>query len=269
MNLALLERPVTDANQRPVSELLVLWQHPRTREILPVGRFSYDGSTFAFAYTQTASQIEGFRPLPGMDDLESRHMFSDMPPVLGQRIMSAERPDFSTYLGSLGLPNTATPWEQIVASGGGRAGDTLQFMAMPEVREGHARARFFVNGIRHVPDYPARLAGTTVRVSQGEHETAIGELVPGSRLTLTPEHHNAVDPTAVLLTHQGIPIGWAPRLLSPSLTELVGSGARSVRVLRVADSPEPSHTRIVVDLDAPCPEGFMFDRSGAWLPNAA
>ena len=266
MNFAVLERPAAHAGRHQVSELLVLWQHPETREILPVGRFSFDGSTFAFDYTRTAAQIDGFRPLPGMDDLGVRHEFSDMPPVFGQRIMSTERPDFHTYLGSLGLPHTATPWEQIVASGGGRAGDTLQFMALPEVREGHARARFFVNGVSHIPDYTAQFADTTVRVSRTTHETAIAELHPGARLNLAPEPNNTVDPTAILLTHEGVPIGWVPRLLSPSLGELVVAGVDSVQVRRVADYPEPSHTRIVVELDAPCPDGFIFDRHGAWLP---
>lgn len=118
-----LDRSVPAADPPVARELLVLWQHPETREIVPIGRFSHDGETYCFVYTRAAATVPNFRPLPGLDDLRRRYVTRRFPAVFRQRIMDPERPDYPEYLNSLGLdPSHATPWEQIVHSGArGRA----------------------------------------------------------------------------------------------------------------------------------------------------
>jgi hypothetical protein len=258
----------TDAPQ--VRDLLVLWQHPETREIVPIGRFAYDGDTYSFTYTRAAATVEDLRPLPGLDVLRRRYSSDRMPPVFGQRVMESDRPDYAEYLHTLGLePVHATPWEQIVHSGGTRAGDTLQFMQVPTVTDRRARATFLVNGVRHIPNTDRTVGGRMVRVSPDQQEAALSRLVPGDTVLVQAEDGNPKDPCAVLITTEGIPVGWVPRAMSASIRELVASGPVAATVVRVGKSDTPSHLRLVLDLDIPAPHGFQFDRDGLWEPLAA
>lgn len=267
-SVAVVDRP--QGVSREVNDLLVLWQHPTTREIVPIGRFARRGDQFTFAYTSAAAEVKGFRPLPGLGDLYTPYEGDVIPAVFNQRVMSADRPDYGSYLSTLGLTDgAATPWEQIVASGGGRVGDTLQFMPVPEVRNGRAWARFLVNGFSHIPDSLRELPGGTIRVTRDQQEAALAALQVGDQVLLEPELSNPEDPNAILLTSQGVPLGWVPRALSSGLRRLADSGTCSASVLRRGDHGTPYHLRLVVELDVPVPDGLTFDPDGRWTPLAA
>ena len=213
-------------------------------------------------------EIEDFRPLLGYPELTEVYSSDQLPALLEQRVMSPRRPDFEQYVGMLGLSaGHATPWEQVVASGGGRAGDTLQFMRLPTAEDGRARAQFLCNGIRHIPGYRATLRGRTIRVTREEQDRALDGLRAGSRLHLEPEPDNPEDANSVLVMAQDVPLGWVPRLLAPSMGELMASGVTDVTVDRVAPGA-PAHLRLVLELDAPAPPGFTFDPEGRWEPLA-
>lgn len=246
-------------------DLLVMWQHPDTREILPIGRFTRRGATYSFAYTVTAAEIEGFRPLPGLSDLDHRYESDRIPAVFDQRVMSSERADYSDYLGSIGLA-TATPWEQIVESGGRRAGDTLQFMPLPTLVAGRARARFLANGVSHIPEMTRRLSDRDVLVTREQQEAILQALQVGDRLQVQAEVGNPQDPASVFLMSRGLPIGWVPRVLSASVRELLDATPLEVSVYRVSGPTAPFHLRLALDLDTPAPLGFEFDRDGRWEP---
>lgn len=266
---------VIDRHARPsaapeAGDLLVLWQHPETREFVPIGRLQYDGQTFTFVYTRAAGAVDDFRPLPGLADLHRAYVSDRIPTVFGQRVMEPQRPDYADYLQTIGLdPEHATPWEQIVHSGGMRAGDTLQFMQVPTVLNGRARSRFLANGLRHMCEAPHTISGRTMLISPEEHESALRRLSAGDEMLVEPEDSNSVDASASLLTTDGIPVGWVPRALSASIRELMTAGALSVRVVRIGNPTSPPHLRLVVDLDVRAPEGFRFDREGRWEPFAA
>ena len=213
-------------------------------------------------------EIEDFRPLLGYPELTEVYSSDQLPALLEQRVMSPRRPDFEQYVGMLGLSaGHATPWEQVVASGGGRAGDTLQFMRLPTAEDGRARAQFLCNGIRHIPGYRATLRGRTIRVTREEQDRALDGLRAGLRLHLEPEPDNPEDANSVLVMAQDVPLGWVPRLLAPSMGELMASGVTDVTVDRVAPGA-PAHLRLVLELDAPAPPGFTFDPEGRWEPLA-
>lgn len=270
MRSALLDRPDQGVRRAEVRELLVLWQHPETREIIPIGRFCHLDGQYAFTYTRAATDIEGFRPLLGLGDLHRRYRGQRIPAIFDQRVMSPERPDYDDYLGTLGLSaEQATPWEQIVESGGSRAGDTLQFMQVPTVTDGRARARFLINGIRHIPDAPRRLPDRVSTVTREDQEVALSGLAVGDPVSLEPELDNPQDRSAVLLTVRGTPVGWVPRAISASVRELMVTGATVATVHRIGEPGTPAHLRLVVDLDVPAPEGFTFDREGRWAPIGA
>lgn len=255
------------AGDPAVNDLLVLWQHPVSRSIIPIGRLTHHADTFAFSYTRAAEGIEGFRPLPGLRDLHASYESTRLPSVFEQRVMHPERPDYSTYLESIGLePSQATPWEQIVHSRGLRAGDTLQFMQTPEVHRGRARARFFANGVRHIPSKKRFLGGRAVHVTPAQHEEALCQLRRGMQVDVEAEDGNIKDSNAALITAAGVPLGYVPWCLSRSVRELSAFGQIGLTVARVAPPWAPTHVRLVLDLDVSTPPGFKFDREGQWEP---
>jgi hypothetical protein len=261
-----LDRHQLALNRAGVRDLLVLWQHPHTRELIPIGRFGHHGHTYSFAYTRAAADIPDFRPLPGLPDLHHRYESAHIPAVFGQRVMDRDRPDFDGYARALGLdPTHATPWEQIVESGGRRAGDTLQFMPVPVLVNGRALARFLVNGVRHIPEEPHTLVGRTVHVAVEQQEEAIQSLARGSTVLIEPEDDNPQDPDACLVTVHGVPVGWVPRALSASVRELAARPLEA-SVHRVAEPGTPPHVRLVLDVDVAASPGFDFDRARRWEP---
>lgn len=266
MRSDIVDTPASASSFVGVRELLVLWQHPEAREIVPVGRLVNDQGRYRFDYTQAALRVNDFRPLPGLGTLDESYVSATLPAIFRQRVMSSDRPDFSDYMLTLGLePQTATPWEQIVQSGGDRAGDTLQFMAIPQVVDGRAQARFLTNGIRHIPNGTSRtVAGRSIVVTPQDHEAALQSLVPGDRLDLLPEELNREDPQATVVCRYGIPVGYVPRFLAPSIRRLAEAGPVGAKVVRVNGPNSPAHLRLVLELDSQVPPGFEFDSEGLW-----
>lgn len=248
-------------------DLLVLWQHPETRAITVIGRLQYDGQTYSFGYTRGAAQIEGFRPLPGLRDLRSKYESDSLFPLFAQRVMDPSRPDYETYLSRLGLsPTDDTPWEQILRSSGRRAGDTLQFLAVPQFRGGEVEATFLAHGVRHIPNKSLQLGSTHTRISGAQHEGALAAISPGDRLCLVAERNNPVSDSATLLTTEGgMPLGYVPQVLAPGVKELMGtSRSLIVKALRVNGPEAPSHLRLVVHLQATVLNHSVFGNNGEW-----
>ena len=265
----LLDAPAGATGASAGHDLLVLWQHPETREIIPIGRLSHEADRYSFVYTRAAASIQDFRPLPALESLRRRYVNDRLPAVFGQRVMEPDRPDYDEYMHSLGLePARATPWEQIVYSGGDRAGDTLQFMQVPTVTDGRVRARFLASGVRYIPGPRRVLDGRNVQVSDQAHEAALQTLAPGMTVAAVPEESNPRDSHAVVITHGEVPLGYVPRSLSQSVRELLDGGPVEPVVVRVGEPRTPPHIRLVLDLDVEAPPSFAFDRDGLWEPLA-
>ncbi|TSD58677.1 hypothetical protein [Aeromicrobium piscarium] len=248
--------------------LLVLWQHP-DRTIYPIGQLTFDGELYGFDYSVAATRIDGFRPLPGLPDLlehrESPRLFS----VFEQRVMARTRPDFATYARGMGLePEDATPWEQITASGGRRAGDTLQLMEIPYVADGRVHAHFLVSGARHVEGSGRSIVLEDRTVTSDEHvyRRVMASLREHERpaVELVAEHHNSKDPHACVVMSEGVVLGWVPRFLARGVRELLQHGPVTARATRVGSVEGLPHTRLVLMLDHPAPYGFSFDPDGEW-----
>lgn len=268
MSLASTVDPaVRRATEPSVRELLVLWQHPETRRFHPIGRFAFDGTEYEFAYTRHAMTIADFRPLPGLPLRADSYRGQRMPTFFQERTMAPSRPDFVARMLSIQVdPELATPWEQIVHSGGRRAGDTLQFMQFPEITGSQLCCRFFVNGVRHVPNGMTRIVdGAPTLVTPDEQERALSTLQPRQRLDLVLEAENPEDENAVMISSGGTPLGWVPRILSAGVRDLMGrEPCMGVSVVRTAGASASPHVRLVVDLEAEVPHGFTFDPEGEW-----
>lgn len=263
----LLERKGSGLPSQDMS-LLVLWQHPLTREISAIGALTMRASGgYEFHYTAGVAKVADLRPLPGFPDLTASYESEVLHPLFELRVVGSDRPGFDSYVAGMGLDrSTATPWEQIVRSGGRRMGDTLQFMEVPTVRNGRARARFFVNGIRHVADRNLAVGGASCRTTSDQLERTLGRLHVGDLVEVLAESGNSSDQNACLAFSDGTPLGWIPQVLTGAVRELLEHGGLSARVVRVAPRGAPFHTRLVVEIDAEAHESFQFDPDGLWNP---
>jgi hypothetical protein len=243
----------TELSHTPVGRrLAVAWQHPDTRQISPVALLEFDSDTYRFRYIKNAASVKDFRPLLGFPDLhrayESVHLF----PLFAERVMDPRRPDYARYVRRLGLPEDATPWEQMSRSGGGRLGDLLQLFPEPEVRsDGTVVCTFLVHGVRHIPDRPLKLHGRTVTVDAADVEQRLTALSNGDPLQLVREPGNPKNPLAVVTaTHDYVPLGWVPDLLLSDLYAMTGDNPEQVQVVaqQVNGTDAPAHLRLLAAL---------------------
>lgn len=267
MNSTIVSRelpPVTTS----VDDLLVLWQHPEHRGLRPIGRFRFDGHTYSFDYTRTAQEIVGFRTLPGIREIGRHYESTELFPAFRNRVMTPGRPDYASYLHTLGLDaSEQSPWEQIVRSGGGREGDTLQFVQFPTPRDGALDTRFLAHGVRHIPDEPRSLDGRPVVVDMVRHERALDSLTPGERLRLMAQDDNPRSAVATVVAAQdGTPLGYVPEVFAAGIRRLMTAADPVVTVQRINPAGVPPHMRLALRLECAVPEGFSFDPDGGWEP---
>jgi hypothetical protein len=183
--------------------LYVAWQDPESREIRPVAILSSiavaEGTLYDFRYLRDARRAP-FRPFLQFPDLDATYQAEHLFAMFENRVMPSGRPDYQDYLGSLGLPIEAAPFELLAASFGLRATDSVEVFQEPIVdpETGLASCRFLARGVRYL---------------EGAQE-AIASLVVGDHLSLEPEPSNPKDPRALrLLTRSGIAVGFVPAYL--------------------------------------------------------
>jgi hypothetical protein len=225
----------------PSRVLYVGWQDPETRRILPVARVTCDANNaYEFAYIRSVydAQTLGFLPLLSFPDLDRVYRSREMLPLLHNRLMQSNRPDYADYLGQLGLAaDSAEPFTVLGRSGGRRATDTLELFNPPvSTTTGPERQMSCVvlaRGVRHL----------------AEAETAIALLQAGSKLHVTPDKTNAFNPKALKLVAGSTVIGYLPDYL---VTELNCDAAQiDVVVRKVNLPPAPVHHRLLLDVTFP------------------
>lgn len=246
--------------------LIVSWQHPTQRGIYPVGVLSFDGASYEYAYLENVRDVPDFRPLLGLEDIDTRYRSSQLFPVFAQRVMDLRRPDYSRYVTSLGLdPTSTTPWEQISRSGGRRQGDTLQLFPEPLVHAGQVSCTFLVHGIRHIPGAERVLDGRQTVVSADEVEATLTRLRPGDHLTLLHEPDNAYNREALVAADEGrVPLGYVPNLLVRDIHRLRSITDVRVTVVQTNRADAPSHLRLIARLDADDAGDFTFFQEPYW-----
>lgn len=164
----------------PVERLYVAWQEPESREIRPVGLLTcaqIDGAVcYEFRYL-TGAQRRPFQPFVGFPELHRVYRSPELFPMFENRIMPSGRDDYLEYMGRLGLPADAPPFEILAASFGRRATDRIEVFAEPTVdfQTGLATCLFLARGIRHIPGAPEAVAALSV----------------GEELRLAPEPENS------------------------------------------------------------------------------
>lgn len=250
--------PSTEA---PVARrLAVAWQHPDRRSIQPVGLLSHMGDHYEFHYIQNASDIEGFVPFVGFEDLDRVYTSGRLFPLFSQRIMDPRRPDYVRFVRTLDLSPEATPWEQLTRSEGRRSGDTIVLFPEPIVnQDGTSCCNFFVHGIRHM-----------IR-SNPEVEAELSRLGRGDELVLVSESENPVNPRALLTAEaeRDIPLGWVPDVLLDYVHAMKETGGYNLIVRHVNGPEVPIHQRLLVRINGRVPVGFSAFSGSRWRPLAA
>jgi len=241
-SIALADR--ASSERAATRRLIVLWQEPDVRSIIPVGvliQGTSDGSSdHQFVYLRRAQELETFRPFVGFPDLTAVYRSSDLFPFFQNRVMAPTRDDFPAYVASLGLDEQATPFEILMHNEGRRATDTVEMFPEPEVVEGRIACDFFVRGVRHVP---------------GAHD-AINRLAVGDHLSIEPQPDNEHDENAVIVLDDGRHLGWVPEFLTPLVHEprsAFGDDAIEITVARIGQREGPVHQRLLCHLDVRWP----------------
>src|SRR5690606_19684687 len=68
--------------------MIVAWQDPQTRRIVPIGVLSHDDARYGYAYLESVRDIDGFRPLLGFRDLNRQYTSETLFHLFAQRAMS-------------------------------------------------------------------------------------------------------------------------------------------------------------------------------------
>jgi hypothetical protein len=165
----------------------------------------------------------------------------------------------------LGLPEEASPWEQITRSQGRRQGDTIQLLPQPTTDGETLTCLFLVNGVRHVPDEPLVLDGRPIEVTREQVETALSRLHPGDALQLVREPANKHNPLALLVTAPAAtPVGWVPNLMVEDMHKLIARADVSVTAEHINGHDAPWHLRLLARLTAHGAGDFRFFTGEEW-----
>lgn len=238
------------ADKTTISELLVLWQKPENRAMIPVATLSYDSVSYRFEYLPAARTERSFRPLIGFRDLDQTYTSDDLFPLFRERVMDPSRSDFERVVDGLDLdPDAATPWEQLVSSGGGTEGDTLQMTPMPHEVEGGWECSILLSGIRYLQIKSVQTVdGWTPVYGEDDFERILAAVQPGDQLRVKQELGNKYNPDALLaFTSSDDVVGYLPDWAAKFVKPLLAAGSFSMKVARVNPARAGWHLRLLVD----------------------
>lgn len=240
-----------------MSSLFVAWRPPDehaggnapqgTVGWRPVGYLEHKDNVYRFLYTLGARQ-PGFRPFAGMEQLDQVYESVELMPLFANRLLSAARPEYESYLRWSGF-DPAQPPDPLVLLGvteGIGQTDAIEVFPCPEPdSDGCYLNRFFLHGIRWLP------AAAMERINR---------LDEGEPLKLLLDFQNENDPWAVAVrtdTERTF-VGYVPRYLAPDVAQLYRQcepDAISVRVVR-ANPRAPLQQRLLCEMRTCWPEGF-------------
>jgi HIRAN domain len=223
------------------SALFLAWQDPNSRSWFPIGRLTFDGANYQFAYTQgvlEAQQKCDFEPLLSFPRFGEVYTSTYLFPVFANRLMPKNRPDYSSFIHWLNLSQHGSdPITMLARSGGQRETDTLTVFPIPEPdSDGRYRFHFFSHGLRHLPPYAIE---------------RINRLESGEKLWLAQEFQNSYDSKALILnTEDQQIVGYCPRYLNSEIFELLlrNHSCVEVRVELVNQPPTPFQFRLLCNI---------------------
>lgn len=218
-------------------EFRVIWQDQTTRSLVHVGWLVYTGDEFTFSYVDEAKPHERFQPFPAFPRLDETYKSSELFPYFAVRLTSAADPAYDAVLDAVGLTREdTTPLELLARSPSESPHDTIQVVPEPtEMPDGTLVREFLVSGARHVNE---RAPSTVGRL--------IESLPVGAPLELVPESDNLHNAEALLLSADGMPVGWVPDYLLSEIHGYIESNRTlSITVVRANAPDVPWHLRLL------------------------
>ena len=231
----------------PPKGLYLAAHYPTRTEWLPVGYLTRadrlpqdrrrqnavpDGNPYLFSFLQSAREAK-FPFFLNQEDLqwEVTYVADHLPPPFSARVRSPLRPDYQSYIASLGLDEKAAqdPFTLLARSGGRKHTDWYETFAAPEPdADGQYRVLFFLRGLRHLD----RSAKPGESSPLDAAVAAVRDLQPGERLYPMSDLQNAVHKEAIALRTEGkVMIGYMPRHLANDFRQFLnGGGNLQVRV---------------------------------------
>jgi hypothetical protein len=250
-----------------MKSLFLAWQAPkdsnRSRAWFPIGRLDAESSgsevTFCrFRYTGGATRAHeevGFEPLFSFPSFTEDYLSEKLFPLFHNRVLSSKRADFSEYIDWLGLTREeADPISILSVSGGTRVTDNLQtFPKIEAAADGSFQMRFFVHGLRHLPE--------------ASRERAV-RLTPGEKLRVMIEVNNPATRLAITLhADDYVMVGWAPRYLVDDLVTCIPHAPEiEVTVVKVNHLHAPLNQSILVEYAGKAPKDHMLMSSLDFTP---
>ena len=214
----------------------------------PVGRLERVAGGYRFVYTEGARKLRGFRPFPGMEDLEAVYESEELFPLFLNRLLAPSRPEYSAYLEWSGFDpdHPPDPVALLGITEGRRVTDQFEIFPYPQRdSKGCYQVKFFLHGIRWLPE-PARK-----RIDRLQRDEQLGLLL---------DIHNPVDRSAVAvrtMTEHYL-IGYVPRYLAEDVRSLClrcDPEAMQLTVERV-NADAPLQFRVLCRFRGCWPEGF-------------
>jgi len=247
--------------QQQIQALYVAWQQPESRRYFPVARLVAGvgdiPGLYEFVYIKGAEEAQNadFEPFPAFPKLSEVYRSKELFPFFANRLMSINRPDYPSYLQSLGLDSTADPMHILARSGGGRTTDSIELFSLPTRagKNGTLRTFFWMHGFRYLDPV---------------QQDCVLRLQPGEELFASQQRDNAVDSNAIRLeTADHTPVGYMPRYLASEALSLFNSNCEfRVLVERVNPPPAPTQQRLLCRLEACWPSDFQPFASDTYQP---
>jgi hypothetical protein len=243
--------------------LFVAWQDPVARSWYPVGRLTAinGNNEFVFVYTKGAAAAPGFPAFGGMKDLNGIYVSSELFPLFANRLLSSSRPEYVTLLEWLDIAkDDHDPVEVLALTEGIRKTDSLAMFRLPQIaHDGSIEAKFFLHGIRYLPECAAH------RIEELHVEEQLFPLIDIS---------NTYDPNAIAVRSNDpkVILGYLPRYLASEirgalLDQRVISNVK-MEVKKI-NPKAPVRYRLMCGFRAYIPSEFKIFTSGNYQPYAA
>lgn len=203
----------------------------------PVGRLDADAgkSKYRFRYTSGAKRAQEearFLLVAGFPEIKRDYRSEELFPLFQNRVMSAARPGFESYLETLGYDGPVEPIDILAVNGGLRRTDNYEvFPKLEKQPDGGFKCRFLLHGGRHV---------------NTDAQERLNQLEVGEELFIALELTNPVTQLAVQIqTSDNYILGWAPHYLVGDLVAAMADSpgeyeAKAARIHKETHSPRPT-----------------------------
>ena len=252
-----------------MKSLYLAWQAPEngtnSKAWYPIGRLDAESVgneivSCRYRYTGgaiTAQKAVGFEPLVSFPRFEEDYTSEKLFPLFQNRLLSPKRADYPEFISWLDMnPEEADPISILSVSGGLRVTDNLHTIPKVEqTADGSFKLRFFVHGLRHLPEHSQQRART---------------LQAGDKLRVMVEVNNPATRLAVCLltdNDEYTMVGWAPRYLVTDLIKCIPEAPKiKATVVKVNNAHAPINQSVLVEYSGQAPESHHLMDSPDFSP---